>query len=295
MTSVAQAQLPLRDQPMHVRLTQFNWSSTFFPTVKKGLNQRRTGCKRPTDCLSPSEKLDLFTDHKYGFREWVKERNSTANLIETFWSGYCDSIASLQLSFPHLTLQDKEFVSQKTQFTFYPDDIIGIAALAVSMGKVKEAQYEQIAERCDRSRLTLNRKALNALGCRDFEAIVFHRALTEEVAVGKTYIAEFAPYAWVDNGVINGYDLETTTIDQNHIRVKATLFTYKVQYASLRNIYQPKTISHTYEYELTLNEQGVPTSARWLTSNQPDFFWRQTVIQFTDEFSFLNSYFNESH
>lgn len=283
----AEAQLPLSLQPRHVRLAQFNWSSTYFPAFLGGLNRDGRGCARPADCWSPVKKLDRITGERFGFQSHVRRFNREADLLQKFWTGYCDGIATLQLSFPHLELRDTEYTVGGETFSLTPSDIVGLAALAIKLNRFESSGFEMIGERCGSPKLL----PFRGRGCDDLDALAFHRALTEEVSAGRTYAVDLRPYGWIDNSVITGYDLGIEEISSTEARVTARVRSLKIGYARMADLTAPKTLTRRYVYLLRLDPSGVPVSGEW-RSGQPDFLWRRRAHRFTEEFSFLNPLLN---
>lgn len=269
--------------------------------------------------LSPAEKYDLFWGrsdypltnserYRTGIMKTVvgSPEYSEGHSIPTWW-GLCHAWAPASLLFTEpgpVTLLNPQGI----EVAFGSSDVKALLTYFLHAWPAPSIQF--LGLRCDLDFAALKREldagtlsldaynaAVEGLACRDTNAGAFHLVLANQIArLGQGFIADVTRDEQVWNQSVHSYEsrivAESDTVTPGaaagtvkEITVETTMhYTEEVSAAWQP---QPKPLRpgvKNYAYVVELDAGGFIVGGRWISSERPDFLWKQTLPAFSGYF-----------
>jgi hypothetical protein len=267
----------------------FRWNTANpqnFKYTSPSLAQLKMMNTSEINSLSPAEKYDIFMSN-YAYPT-VKKNWGATSRRHPEWYGICHGMASAAVHHQEpdvVTVTNNEGI----EITFYTSDLK--ALMGHYYARESNTSVRQVGLSCNR--LGAGR------ACKDVNAGAFHVIMTNQLGIkNESFVAD---------------------IDRKHEKWNHAAFKFETQISSPRNSNESGVNSEVvvnttihfagsvdphqspligregfdehvknYRYKLFLNNQGEIIGGSWLSTDHPDFLWRQEKDEFKGYFSGLN-------
>ncbi len=234
--------------------------------------------------LSPAEKFDLLKGkYKFPLTKKIKKYNSPD---VPGWQGICHGWSQAAIHHPQatpITLKNKHGLS----IPFAASDVH--ALYSYYYGKVKRGGVKILGQRCGSNS--------ESPSCTDVNAGAFHLVLANMVGLQrKSFVADVDTGSAVWNQPAYSYRTEFKeerlpspgSAPGSVKEVKAeTVFEYILENSSSWNAPSARKRSKRYSYWLELDKYNSIIGGSWISSQRPDFIWKETKGKFRGKFSVL--------
>ncbi|WP_127714195.1 hypothetical protein [Halobacteriovorax sp. HLS] len=283
-----------------------------------------------TEELSPAEKYDLFLGrYDFPLTKYERERTNIMKTIEgsdqydsnfeiPSWEGLCHAWAPATLGFTNpnpVTLKNKDGLEVKfgssdvkallTYFLHYDK-----TAANFFLGGRCNTDFEELRSQLREGSISEEEyeREINSSKCRDTNAGAFHLVLTNQIGLlNEGFIVDVTRDLEVWNQPVHGFKSRIVKETQGasegaakgtvkEIEIRTRMY-YTVEIDTQWSMVPADSRSESfkdYHYRVEINRNNEIIGGEWLSSERPDFLWKQTIPNFSGFFAPLEKIYKES-
>ncbi len=311
-----QYETELSKLPTFARVSKSPWTDSYWPSYERGIahrwvrddvgeslprrrlskNELLGTYRQSVRKLSPAEKYDIYLG-RYDYPLTMVEERRTSPDAPT-WEGLCHGWAPAAINFsePH-SIEVTNPDGLKIQFG--ASDVKALLTY-VQQSYIGGGESALLGRRCNTDLNTTPGDA-ESDACRDVNAGSFHIILTNFIGVkDKSFVADVTRDLQVWNQPVIGY--QTQELDEvvpvyadaapgtARIVSMQTTMEYIVEMGAAwdplpLDRYGAQLANESYRYYLELDSNQKIIGGKWVSSERPDFLWRQEPPTFTGYFA----------
>ncbi len=308
--------------PAEGQLSKIPWVDSYWPSYEGGISARwnttnpqsfsytspslgqlQNMTEQEIAELSPSEKFDIFNS-RYDFPLTKSEMTRTSP-NRPAWEGLCHGWAPAAAAYQ----EPKPTVVTNADGIRIPFGSADVKALLTyNQGQFANPATQFLGKRCNVKFSEVVSGRAEAEDCKGVNPGAFHIVLSNQIGLmNESFMADVTRDFEVWNHPIYGFS--SRLMSKDGVSPGAAPGTVREVVAETRMVYtvegqpqwnalagQESAYTHvkTYQYRLELDGAGRIVGGAWLSSDRPDFLWKQAAASFSGYFSGLQSIYNSS-
>ncbi|SMF71010.1 hypothetical protein [Pseudobacteriovorax antillogorgiicola] len=280
--------------------------------------------------LSPAEKYDLFReDLSFSLTDYERRRTRIMKTVKTSkdydenfeipaWEGLCHAWAPATIAYRSpkpVTLKSR---TGAYEIPFGASDVKALLTYFLHiyngnrtyfLGERCNTEFAKLDEQVRSGEITEEQRnrSMEAIQCRDVNAGSFHIVLANQISnKNESFIVDVTRDFEVWNQAVEGYrstilsESEEVYSDaaRNTTKIVEVVtemdYTTEISYSVENTDDVDSTATKTYRYFLELDAAGKIIGGKWISSNRPDFLWKQEIPEFQGFFQELKSIYEAS-